>query len=146
MPNIKEYEDEFRDFCLLVTNQLLLGIFMTELPIISYEIQVGTEECNKRNTPLILSYEWIGGINNEKADTRRLFNLKANVSEAEDDFKLTFTLFYSGMGQLTWAFSNKFSKEKEFLFRPIDKTGEAIVNETLKWIRQQMVAIMSGSN
>ena len=116
---------------------------MTELPIISYEIQVGTEVCKMQNQPLILQYKWLGGINNEMGDTRRLFDLLTNIEEVNDEFKITFHLHYSIMGNFT---EYEGEKTREFLFRPTDKTGEAITNEVLIWIRLSMAVILSGSN
>lgn len=143
------FEDEFRDFSLLLTNQLLLGIFMTELPILSYQIEVGTNYCKRVRQPLVLIYRWLGGINNEEGDTRRVFQLTTHIRPESGEYKIYFELAYTKSGlesqdSESWLF--EFKKVKEFLFMPTDRSGEAIVNEVLIWIRTQMAEIMSGVN
>lgn len=144
-----EFADEFRDFSLLLTNQLLLGIFMTELPILSYQIEVGTKYCKEVNQPLVLIYKWLGGINNEEGDSRRVFELSTHIKSEAEEYKIVFKLNYTQSGLTSnepdsWLFD--FQREKSFLFMPTDKSGEAIVNEVLIWIRLQMAEILSGNN
>lgn len=148
MDEWEKYPDEFRDFSLLTGNQLLLGILMSDLPVITYKIEVGTIENQKVRQPLIFLCRWIGGIRDEVSDSRRIFQLTIDIQPYENEFKIIFRLNYTGLGQMEennyYVFEGE--KVKSFIFSPNDRSGEAITNETLIWIRQMMAEILSTNN
>jgi hypothetical protein len=169
MARYKDYEDEIRDFSLLVNNQFLLALVMQEIPIIDYKVEVCTEDLIHKFGMIAFAEIRFLVANKDK------YRLELRVLEEEgENFKFLAMLYYPKAfivpkGTLTDADMDKFindtaspgkiiehkvppsgiqyaTEEKVFHFRPTMNQGEVIVNELSIWLKEQIALKVSGLN
>ena len=169
MAKFKDYEDEIRDFSLLVNNQFLLALVMQEIPIIDYKVEVCTEDLMHKFGMIAFAEIRFLVANKDR------YRLELRVMEDDgDDFKFLAMLYYPKAiivpeGTLTDEDMDKFindaatpakiieykapapttqygTEEKVFYFRPTMNQGEVIVNELSIWLKEQIALKVSGLN
>lgn len=165
MAQFKDYEDEIKDFSLLVNNQFLLSMVMQEIPIISYKMEVYTEDILQKFNMAAFTEIHFLVANKDK------YKLELRIVESDgSDFKFIAVLFYEAIivpkgtisdddlkefmtdnapGKILEYEASKVeynTEEKVFYFKPTMSQGEAIVNELSIWLKEQIALKVSGLN
>jgi len=169
MAKFEDYKDEVKDFSLLVNNQFIIALIMNDVPILSYKLEVFTDVLLAKGLASLTTI-------NIRVNDDRLFALDIKIVESDsEDFKLILILTYpkevivpkgtlsdEDMKQFGLSMSKpaifeitpsdpapeiEFAKEvKTFYFRPTISQGEAIVNESFIWLKEQIMLKVSGVN
>jgi len=169
MARFKDSPDEIKDFSLLITNQLIIALIMNDIPVVNFKVEVFTKELLEKHKLACLST-----TNFKVGDGRIFeleVKIVEIEDELSSDFKMIVTLTYPmgyvvSEGILTDEDMEKFqldtapekimeyegekitpaigSEEKVFLFIPTMSQGEAVVNETFLWLKEQIAKKISG--
>ena len=176
MARFKDSPDEVKDFSLLVTNQLIIALIMNDIPVIDFKVEVFTKELLEKHKLACRSTTnfkvgdgrifklgvKIMEVEDEfSSDFKMVVTLVFPVGyivpegtltdEDIEKFQLETApipgrvLEYEGE-KTTPIIGSIGSEEKVFLFVPTMSQGEAVVNETFLWLKEQIAKKISGVN